>query len=48
MVQSFTPQIRQRFRPYASVTTLAQVMAAEDPCLYAPWLKTQHQPDFSR
>jgi len=43
MVQSFISQPRQRFRPYTWVTTLAQLMADEDPCFYAAWLKTQHQ-----
>jgi CRISPR/Cas system-associated exonuclease Cas4 (RecB family) len=43
MVQSFLPQTKQRFRPYAWVTTLAQLMADEDPCFFAAWLKTQHQ-----
>jgi CRISPR/Cas system-associated exonuclease Cas4 (RecB family) len=43
MVQSFLPQTKQRFRPYAWVTILAKLMAEDDPCFFAAWLKTQHQ-----
>jgi len=42
MLTTLQTQPKKRLTPYAWVTTIAQLMAEEKPCYYAPWLRTQY------
>ncbi len=43
MLNTLQTQPQKRFTPYAWVTTIANLMAEEKPCNYAPWLRSQYQ-----